>query len=103
MKVKPLDDLLLIELVPNESRTASGVIIKEAWETAQNRAVIVDVGSLVTDLKIKETVIINPYALIDVTSSQPSLRSAPDKKYLIRRKDVLATYAQESGSPEKKA
>lgn len=86
--IKPLNNMLLIKLFENENKTASGLIFKEAWETARNKAEVLEVGAEVTTLKKGDKVIINPYAMHDVSANVPGAQK--EENFLIREKDVIA-------------
>lgn len=81
--MKPLRDLLLVELETDERKSATGLFIKEAWAKPRNQATVVEVGPQVENVHVGQIITINPYAVIDVTKDQK----------LIREGDVLAVHA----------
>lgn len=98
MTIKPLGDLLLVRLFERVNKTASGLVFKEAWESPRNKAEILAVGPDVNkDIQSTEimlspgkTIVVNPYALIDM--SEKVVGGKSDEKYLIKQKDVLALW-----------
>lgn len=78
--MKPLRDLLLIELDTPEDKT-NGIFMTKAWEDAVTLATVIEVGAKVKDIKKGDRIHINPYAYIDLTGSEQKL---------IREGDVLA-------------
>ena len=78
--MKPLRDLLLIELDTPEDKT-NGIFMTKAWEDAVSRCTVLEVGPNVQDVKKGDRVHINPYAYIDITDSEYKL---------IKEADVLA-------------
>lgn len=87
MKLQPMRDLMVIKLdeKPSENKSKSGIIIKEAWEQANNTAVVEAVGKLVTQFKPGDHIYFNPYAMIEVSLNKD------EKRYFLKEGDVLAT------------
>lgn len=64
--MKPLKNLLLIKLDPKpEMDEKERMYVRENWEKPQNIAEVLAVGPLVTDVKVGDKVMINPYAVLD--------------------------------------
>lgn len=80
--IKPLRDLVLIELDQREQKTGAGIFIQKAWEDAVNSATVVEVGPEVTSCKKGDRIMINPYAYIDLNGMENTK--------LIRQEDILA-------------
>lgn len=70
--IKPLRDLLLIELDKPEEKTASGIFMQKAWEDAISSCTVLAVGPECT-MKKGDRIHINPYAYIDITGSELKL------------------------------
>ena len=81
--IKPLRDLLLIQLDEVERQTDSGIMLMYGWERTQNTATILAVGDKVTRTKVGDRVIVNPYAILDATHEGGLLQ-------FMREGDVLA-------------
>lgn len=71
--IKPLRNLLLIELDKPEDQNDAGIFMTKSWEDAITSATVLDVGPEVKDLKKGDRVHINPYAYIDLTKSEYKL------------------------------
>lgn len=91
MKVKPLFDRVLLEVVPSESETKSGIILPTPAQEKSQIAVVVEVGQggeldgkkIEFQVKKGDKVIFARYAGTEVTID--------DKKYVIvRQADILA-------------
>lgn len=67
--IKPLRDLVLIELDQPEKETITGILLNKAWEDAVSSATVLDAGPDAS-LKKNDRVHINPYAYIDITGSE---------------------------------
>lgn len=70
--IKPLRDLLLIELDKPEEKSASGIFVTKAWEDAISSATVLEAGEKAT-IKKGSRIHINPYAYIDITGSDYKL------------------------------
>jgi len=62
--MKPLNDLVLVEADKVESRTASGLYIKEDWKTLPPKGTVVAVGSKVTQVKEGDRVVFERYGSV---------------------------------------
>ena len=71
-KYKPLRDFIVIKLQKvDEKKTASGIFIPEnAWHDHEPLAEIISIGSEVTLVKEGETVLVNPYAVLDIPNEE---------------------------------
>lgn len=81
--MKPLKNLLLIEVEPREKKTESGLYLKESWEAPKNIATVKEKGPLVDSVDTGQRVMINPFAVID--TDQENVK-------LIKESDILAVY-----------
>ena len=86
MKIKPLDDRVLVEVMEEESKTSSGIIIPDTAKEKPTMGTVVAVG---TDEDLKEIikegdkVLFGKYGGEDIT--------VDGKEYkLIQRSDILA-------------
>lgn len=84
--MKPLRDLLLVEIQPEEQRE-SGLVIREAWAKPRNVATVLEVGDTVELVKKGDQVVINPYAVIDTAKKEVKI---------IKEKDLLCLLPQET-------
>jgi len=87
VKIKPLEDRVLVEPQAAEEKTASGIIIPDSAKEKPQRGVIVAVGSGNKDVemqvKVGDTVLYGKYAGTEL--------SVEGKDYLImRQSDILA-------------
>lgn len=89
---KPLRNLLLIKIDPNsgEKKSASGILYQEAWERPSNIAEVLEVGPLVTTVQKGATVVINPYALIDLHTSGGASEELKRLK-IIKETDIICS------------
>lgn len=81
--MKALHNLIVIRIEDETNKkTATGLVIpKDKWGEKQNVAEIVDVAIDDADIKVGDTVLINPYAVLD--TPQKELK-------LIKYTDILA-------------
>jgi chaperonin GroES len=86
MKIKPMDDRLLIELVEEETKTSSGIIIPDTAKEKPRMGVVVAVGTdedLQSKVKVGDKVLFAKYGGEEIT--------ADGKEYkIVQRSDVLA-------------
>lgn len=86
MKIKPMDDRLLIELVEEETKTSSGIIIPDTAKEKPRMGVVVAVGTdedLQAKIKVGNKVLFAKYGGEEIT--------ADGKEYkIVQRSDVLA-------------
>jgi len=86
MKIKPMDDRLLVELVEEETKTVSGIIIPDSAKEKPRRGVVVAVGTdedLQSKVKVGDKVLFAKYGGEEIT--------ADGKEYkIVQRSDVLA-------------
>jgi chaperonin GroES len=87
IKIKPLEDRVLVEPIEAEQRTASGIIIPDSAKEKPQKGTIVAVGSGTKDIemqvKVGDTVLYGKYAGTELSSE--------GKDYLImRQSDILA-------------
>ncbi|PJA97025.1 MAG: co-chaperone GroES [Ignavibacteriales bacterium CG_4_9_14_3_um_filter_34_10] len=86
MKIKPMDDRLLIELVEEETKTSSGIIIPDTAKEKPRMGLVVAVGTdedLQSKVKVGDKVLFAKYGGEEIT--------ADGKEYkIVQRSDVLA-------------
>ncbi|MBN1116734.1 MAG: co-chaperone GroES [Bacteroidales bacterium] len=87
VKIKPLEDRVLVEPQAAEAKTASGIIIPDSAKEKPQRGVIVAVGpgnkDVEMQVKVGDTVLYGKYAGTEL--------SVDGKDYLImRQSDILA-------------
>lgn len=86
MKIKPMDDRLLIELVEEETKTSSGIIIPDTAKEKPRMGLVVAVGTdedLQAKVKVGDKVLFAKYGGEEIT--------ADGKEYkIVQRSDVLA-------------
>lgn len=86
MKLKPIDDRLLIEPVEAESTTASGIIIPDTAKEKPMMGNVIEVG---TDEDIKELFKVGDKVLFGKYGGEDI--SINDKEYkIVQRADILA-------------
>ena len=86
VKIKPMDDRVLVQLVEEESKTASGIIIPD---TAKEKPMIGEVIAVGTDEDLQEMVKVGDKILYGKYGGTEV--DFEDKKYLIvSRSDILA-------------
>jgi co-chaperonin GroES (HSP10) len=90
MNIKPMGDMHIIKLDERNDRTAGGLYIKEAWESAINSGTLQG-GGEATTLEAGLRVIINPYALIEIGEKNT---------YLIKEADIVATITDDTPEGE---
>lgn len=71
-KYKPLRDFIIIKLQKvDEKKNASGIFLPEnAWHDHEPLAEIISVGPDVTTIKVGESVLVNPYAILDIPNEE---------------------------------
>ncbi len=87
VKIKPLADRVLVEPMPAEEKTASGIIIPDSAREKPQKGTVVAVGSgsgdVKMEVKVGDTVLYGKYAGTEVSDN--------DKDYLImNQSDILA-------------
>jgi chaperonin GroES len=87
IKIKPLEDRVLVEPMEAEERTASGIIIPDSAKEKPQKGTIVAVGSGTKDIemqvKVGDEVLYGKYAGTELSND--------GKDYLImRQSDILA-------------
>lgn len=86
MKIKPMDDRLLVELVEEETKTSSGIIIPDTAKEKPRMGIVVAVGTdedLQSKVKVGDKVLFAKYGGEEIT--------ADGKEYkIVQRSDVLA-------------
>jgi len=86
MKIKPLDDRVLVEAAPQEEKTASGIIIPDTAKEKKHLGTIVEVGTdeeLQKIVKPGDKVLYGKYAGEEI--------KIDNKEFiLLQRSDVLA-------------
>ncbi|MDK2975576.1 MAG: chaperonin GroES [Candidatus Marinimicrobia bacterium] len=86
MKIKPLDDRVLVETAPQEEKTASGIIIPDTAKEKKHLGTIIEVG---TDEELKELVKPGDKVLYGKYAGEEI--KLDDKEYiLLQRSDILA-------------
>jgi len=86
MKIKPLDDRVLVETAPQEEKTASGIIIPDTAKEKKHLGTIIEVG---TDKDLKELVKPGDKVLYGKYAGEEI--KLDDKEYvLLQRSDILA-------------
>lgn len=85
MKIKPLDDRVLIEIVPEENKTKSGIIIPD---TAKEKPKIGKVVAVGTDEDLKELIKKNMKVLFGKYSGEEIKIDGKDH-LLLQRNDIL--------------
>ncbi|QQS49779.1 MAG: co-chaperone GroES [Bacteroidota bacterium] len=87
IKIKPLEDRVLVEPMAAEQRTASGIIIPDSAKEKPQKGTVVAVGpgnkDVVMQVKVGDVVLYGKYAGTELSSD--------GKDYLImRQSDILA-------------
>ncbi len=86
MKIKPLDDRVLVEAAPQEEKTASGIIIPDTAKEKKHLGTVIEVG---TDEELKE--IVKPGDKVLYGKYAGEEIKLDDKEYiLLQRSDILA-------------
>ncbi len=86
MKIKPMDDRVLVEIVEEESKTASGIIIPDSAKEKPTTGTVVAVG---TDEDLKENVKEGDKILFGKYGGEDISFDGKDYK-IIQRSDILA-------------
>lgn len=81
--IKPFRDLILINPDPKNDKSASGLIIKEAWESPVCSGVIEEIGQDVKTMKKGQHIYYNPYAVLEL-----NLGNSADKREVVLIKEV---------------
>lgn len=79
-KIKPLKNLVVVELTPAETQTASGIIIPDTAKEKPQQGTIVAIGNSVEDVKTGDKVLYGKYLGIEVGRDL----------LLIRESDIIA-------------
>ncbi|MEA3500355.1 MAG: co-chaperone GroES [Candidatus Marinimicrobia bacterium] len=85
MKIKPLDDRVLIEIIPEENKTKSGIIIPD---TAKEKPKIGKVVAVGTDEDLQELIKKNMKVLFGKYSGEEIKIDGKDH-LLLQRSDIL--------------
>ncbi len=67
--IKPLRDLILIQIDEPIKQSKTGIFLAKAWEDAVNTATVQEIGPEVTVCEKGQRILINPYAYIDITGT----------------------------------
>ena len=86
MKVKPMDDRVLVSFVEEETRTASGLIIPD---TAKEKPTMGNVVAVGTDEELKELIKVGDKVLFGKYGGEEISFDGNDYK-IIQRSDILA-------------
>lgn len=86
MRIKPLDDRVLVKPIEEESQTASGIIIPD---TAKEKPIIGEVMEVGTDDDLKELLKIGDKVLYAKYGGEDVSFGGADYK-IIQRSDILA-------------
>ena len=86
MKVKPMDDRVLVSFVEEETRTASGIIIPDSAKEKPTMGNVVAVG---TDEELKELIKVGDKVLFGKYGGEEISFDGNDYK-IIQRSDILA-------------
>ncbi len=86
VKIKPMDDRVLVELVEEESKTASGIIIPDTAKEKPNMGKVVAVG---TDEDLQEYVKVGDKILFGKYGGEEITYDGVDYK-IVQRGDILA-------------
>jgi chaperonin GroES len=86
MKIKPLDDRVLVEAAPQEEKTASGIIIPDTAKEKKHLGTIVEVG---TDEELQK--IVKPGSKVLYGKYAGEEIKIDNKEFvLLQRSDILA-------------
>lgn len=88
MIIKPRNSLVLVEVADKDApvTTAAGITIPpKQWAKPSSKGIIKAIGKDVTDLKVGDKVIVNPYAVIDTDNKLEKL---------IHDRDILSTWEE---------
>lgn len=86
MKVKPMDDRVLVSFVEEETKTASGLIIPDSAKEKPTMGKVVAVG---TDEELKELIKVGDKVLFGKYGGEEISFDGNDYK-IIQRSDILA-------------
>ena len=86
MKVKPMDDRVLVSFVEEETKTASGLIIPDTAKEKPTMGTVVAVG---TDEELKELIKVGDKVLFGKYGGEEISFDGNDYK-IIQRSDILA-------------
>lgn len=86
MKIKPLDDRVLIKSLPEEAKTAGGIIIPDSAKEKPRIAEVIEVG---TDEELKELIKVGDKVLFGKYSGEEIKITGVDY-VLLQRSDILA-------------
>jgi chaperonin GroES len=86
LKIKPMDDRILVELVEQESKTASGLIIPD---TAKEKSTIGKVVAVGTDEDLQQHIKVGDKVLFGKYGGEELTFDGNDYK-IIQRNDILA-------------
>lgn len=86
MKVKPMDDRVLVSFVEEETKTASGIIIPDSAKEKPTTGEVVAVG---TDEELKELIKVGDKVLFGKYGGEEISFDGNDYK-IIQRSDILA-------------
>ena len=86
MKLKPMDDRILVSFVEEETKTASGIIIPD---TAKEKPTIGEVVAVGTDEELEELVKVGDKVLFGKYGGEEISFDGKDYK-IIQRSDILA-------------
>ncbi|WP_082752655.1 co-chaperone GroES family protein [Pseudostreptobacillus hongkongensis] len=83
MKIRPLGNRILVEIVKFENKTKSGLILFDDNKIAENFAKVLEVSDKVTDISVNE------YVIFDIDASM-EVRNGDEIKYIVNLEDVYA-------------
>ena len=86
MKVRPMDDRVLVTFVEEETKTASGIIIPD---TAKEKPTMGEVVAVGTDEELKELIKVGDKVLFGKYGGEEISFDGSDYK-IIQRSDILA-------------
>ena len=86
MKVKPMDDRVLVSFVEEETKTSSGIIIPD---TAKEKPTMGEVVAVGTDEELKEIIKVGDKVLFGKYGGEEISFDGNDYK-IIQRSDILA-------------
>jgi chaperonin GroES len=86
MKIKPLDERVLIKPQPEEEKTASGLIIPDTAKEKKYQGEVIAVG---TDKELKEIVKVGDVVLYGRYAGD-EIKVDGEEYILLNRKDILA-------------
>lgn len=86
MKVKPLDDRVLVEPLPSEERTSSGIFIPDTAKEKPRTGIVIAVGTdedLQEKIKVGDKVLFAKYGGDEIEMNNREYR-------ILQRSDILA-------------